>query len=61
MRFYKITGSGSDFKKVGKIPLNFIHKSVIRIKDDKKNGIEKDVEEQLLNILLHPVTGIIMQ
>ena len=55
VRFYA-TGSGQDFKKVGKIPLNLIHSSVIKIKGDNK-----EVGEQRLNILLHPVTGIIIQ
>ena len=59
VRFYKITGSGSDFKKVGKILLNLINNRVIKIK-----GENKEVDEQRLNILLHPVTsptGIIIQ
>ena len=56
VRFYKITGSGSGLKKVGKILLNLINNTVIKIKGDNK-----EVGEQQLNILLHPVTGIIMQ
>ena len=56
VRFYKITGSGQDFKSVGKIPLNLINNRVIKIKGDNK-----EVGEQRLNILLHPVTGIIIQ
>ena len=56
VRFYKITGSGSGLKKVGKILLNLINNPVIKIRGDNK-----EVDEQQLNILLHPVTGIIMQ
>ena len=56
VRFYAITGSGPGFKKVGKILPNLINNTVIKIKGDNK-----EVGEQQLNILLHPVTGIIMQ
>ena len=56
VRFYKLTGSGSGFKKVGKIPLNLINNRVIKIKGDNK-----EVGDQRLNILLRPVTGIIIQ
>ena len=56
VRFYKITGSGPGLKKVGKIPLNLINNRVIKIEGDNK-----EVGEQRLNILLHPVTGIKMQ
>ena len=56
VRFYAITGSGSGFKKVGKILPNLINNRVIKIKGDNK-----EVGEQRLNILLHPVTGIKMQ
>ena len=56
VRFYKITGSGSGFKKVGKIKSNAINNSDIKI-----SGMGKQIHEQRLNILLHPVTGSIMQ
>ena len=56
VRFYKITGSGSGFKEVGKIPLNLINNPVINIRGDIK-----EVDDQRLNILLHPVTGSIIQ
>ena len=54
VRFYA-TGSGSGFKKVGKILATLINNRVIKIKGDNK-----EVDEQQMNILLHPVTGIIM-
>ena len=51
VRFYKITGESNDIKKVGKIKSNVINNTVIKIKG------EKEVDEQQLNILLHPVTS----
>ena len=51
VRFYA-TGSGSGFKKVGKILPNLINYSAIEIR-----GANKEVNEQQLNILLHPVTS----
>ena len=53
VRFYKITGESNDIKKVGKILPNLINNLVIRISDN--------INEEQLNILLHPVTGIIIQ
>ena len=61
VRFYKITGSGSGFKRVGKILLNSINKTVIRVMGKMKDIHDK---QEQLNILLHPVTsptGIIIQ
>ena len=52
VRFYKITGESDDIKKVGKIQPNVINNTVIKI-----NGGNKEVDEQQLNILLHPVTS----
>ena len=57
VRFYA-TGSGSGFKKVGKILPKLINNSAIEIR-----GPNKEVDEQQLNILLHPVispAGIII-
>ena len=51
VRFYKIS-SGSGRKHVGKIKSNVINNTVIKIK-----GEIKEVDEQRLNILLHPVTS----
>ena len=51
VRFYA-TGSGSGLKKVGKILPNVINNTVIKIK-----GGNNEVDEQKLNILLHPVTS----
>ena len=51
VRFYA-TGSGSGFKKVGKIMPILIYSSVIKIRGDNK-----EVDEQQMNILLHPVTS----
>ena len=56
VRFYKITTGGSDLKKVGKIQLAHLHKNDIKIE-----GGGKHIDEVELNILLHPVTGIIIQ
>ena len=55
VRFYKITDE-PDLKKVGKIEPGHIHRNDIKIE-----GYGKHIDEQQLNILLHPVTGIIMQ
>ena len=58
VRFYKITGESKDIKKVGKIQPDVINNTVIKIK-----GPNKEVDEQRLNILLHPVispAGIII-
>ena len=52
VRFYKITGESKDIKKVGKIQPDIINNTVIKIK-----GGNKEVDEQELNILLHPVTS----
>ena len=52
VRFYKITGKSDDIKKVGKIQPNVMNNTVIKIKNEKK-----EVDEQQLNILLHPVTS----
>ena len=60
VRFYKITGESNDIKKVGKILPTFINNFVIKVRSGRGDS-EKDVEEQQLNILLHPVTGIIIQ
>ena len=56
VRFYKITTGGSDLKSVRKILPNSINKVVIKVL-----GGMKDVYDEQLNILLHPVTGIKMQ
>ena len=57
VRFYKITGSGPSYKHVRKILLTSIHKTVIKV----MGGMKDVYDEQQLNILLHPVTGIKMQ
>ena len=57
VRFYKIMGSGPSYKHVGKILPNFINNSVVKV----KGGMKEVDDQHKLNILLHPVTGIIMQ
>ena len=52
VRFYKITGKSDDIKKVGKIQPDVINNTFIKIK-----GNNKEVDQQQLNILLHPVTS----
>ena len=60
VRFYKITGESNDIEKVGKILPTFINNVVVKVRGGRGDS-EKDVEEQQLNILLHPVTGILIQ
>ena len=55
VRFYTITGD-TDLKHVGKIKSNVMNNSDIKVM-----GGMKKVDDQQLNILLHPVTGIIIQ
>ena len=57
VRFYKITGD-PDLKHVIKILLNSINQTVIKVMGKMKDVHDK---QEQLNILLHPVTGIIIQ